>query len=138
MTDMEKLTLLVDAGGTKTDWALVADGEVFRYRTGGINLSVTGKERILATVIAAADQMGDRASMVSDIRYYGAGVVGRRRIIELDAVLKNVFPGVSVAYGTDLLAAAAGVHIGYGIQQRSVQRAFDSGEYPSGRIRSRR
>lgn len=106
MTGMEKLTLLVDAGGTKTDWALVADGEVFRYRTGGINLSVTGKERILATVIAAADQMGDKASMVSDIRYYGAGVVGRRRIIELDAVLKNVFPGVSVAYGTDLLAAA--------------------------------
>ncbi len=103
---MAEMTLLVDAGGTKTDWALVEDGSVFRFRTDGINPAVMGRERILAAVLSASDRMGGKSAGVTSIRYYGAGVVGTEHLLGLDAVLKNVFPKASVAYGTDLLAAA--------------------------------
>ena len=91
--------LLADAGGSKTDWILVCGGKASRFTAAGMNLAVMGKEAVLAAVLSAAESMGDMAARVRDIRYYGAGVIGSGHVIELDAVLKNVFPGASVSYG---------------------------------------
>lgn len=103
---MDGVTLIVDAGGTKTDWLLTDGRNVSRYRTSGINLALMSKESVLSVVFSASEQMGGSQYAVRQIRYYGAGVTGSSHIIELDAVLKNVFPGASVSYGSDLLAAA--------------------------------
>lgn len=108
--------LLADAGGSKTDWIFVCDGKASKFTAAGMNLAVMGKEAVLAAVLSAAESMGDMAARVRDIRYYGAGVIGSGHVIELDAVLKNVFPGASVSYGSDLLLAAeAGLGNGSGI-----------------------
>ena len=102
-----RLTLLADAGGTKTSWVLTGGDEVLKYRALGINLAVMTKEAVLSAVLEAADMMGaENAAAVGKIRYYGAGVIDSRNILILDSVLKNVFPGAEAVYGSDLLAAA--------------------------------
>lgn len=102
-----RLTLLADAGGTKTSWVLTGGGQVLKYKASGINLAVMTKEAVLSAVLEAADMMGaENAAAVGKIRYYGAGVIDSRNILILDSVLKNVFPGAETVYGSDLLAAA--------------------------------
>ena len=102
-----RLTLLADAGGTKTSWVLTGGDEVLKYKASGINLAVMPKEAVLSAVLEAADMMGaENAAAVGKIRYYGAGVIDSRNILILDSVLKNVFPGAEAVYGSDLLAAA--------------------------------
>ena len=53
-----RLTLLADAGGTKTSWVLTGGDEVLKYRASGINLAVMTKEAVLSAVLEAADMMG--------------------------------------------------------------------------------
>lgn len=154
---MKDMTLIVDAGGTKTDWILAGGGGISKCRTAGINPAVMPKEEILAVVLGAAESIsgnrkedrtgsetcgiavGDRdnpeagrtviqdtgecaggtdygngygdgrpciVGRIRDIRYYGAGVVGTAGLVELDVILKNVFHGAEVSYGSDLLLAA--------------------------------
>lgn len=112
-----RLTLLADAGGTKTSWVLTGGGQVLKYKASGINLAVMTKGAVLSAVLEAADMMGaENVAAVGKIRYYGAGVIDSRNILILDSVLKNVFPGAEAVYGSDLLAAAeAGIGDSHGI-----------------------
>ena len=112
-----RLTLLADAGGTKTSWVLTGGDEVLKYKASGINLAVMTKGAVLSAVLEAADMMGaENVAAVGKIRYYGAGVIDSRNILILDSVLKNVFPGAEAVYGSDLLAAAeAGIGDSHGI-----------------------
>ncbi len=98
--------LLVDAGGSKTDWIQVCSGETVKFTAGGINPAVMDRRSILSAVLSAADMMGVRSSSVKDIRYYGAGIAGTEQLIVLDTILKNVFPVAVVSYGSDLQLAA--------------------------------
>lgn len=101
------MVLIIESGATKAEWALIDGKEITRFRTPGINVSVMSLRSILEIVAdAAADNIGEGASAVDEVRFYGAGLVGSEGIILLDKVFKAVFPSATVAYGSDLLAAA--------------------------------
>lgn len=130
------MTLIIESGATKAEWALRDGSGVLRFRTPGINAAVMPVSAILEIVADAAEKIdleysagklcpgfsgnpgdaedgtgigpgGQKASsMVTDIRYYGAGLVGGESIIILDNIFKAVFPAAEIAYGSDLLAAA--------------------------------
>lgn len=96
-----KRTLVIEAGATKTEWA-VSGREVMRFRTAGINCSVMPLEAIVNVVAEAEEYLRDISVDITEIRFYGAGL----SIIVLDKAFKSVFPNAVIAYGSDLLAAA--------------------------------
>ncbi len=115
-----KRTLLVEAGGTKSDWALIDGEAVVRARTAGINVSTMSREEILAvareavgilcsgqsTNLCSGADAGERSGVETDeIQFYGAGLVSEESVRLVQEVMKAVFPTASVTCGTDLLAA---------------------------------
>ena len=100
-----KRTLVIEAGATKTEWA-VSGKEVMRFRTAGINCSVMPLEAIVNVVAEAEEYLRDISEDITEIRFYGAGLVAGESIIVLDKEFKSVFPNAVIAYGSDLLAAA--------------------------------
>ncbi len=99
--------LIAESGATKTDWAyLPAAGQPVRFRTGGINLALMGAEGVMAVALAAAEHLPVPPEEVKDIRFYGAGLVSADSMRLLNKVLTGIFTSASVAYGSDLLAAA--------------------------------
>lgn len=113
------MKLIAESGATKTDWAVVGLG---RFRTAGLNLSHTPVAGILDIVAGAAESVATMLNIpdsenvsdicplaenrITDIIFYGAGLVGNNSLLILDKALKTVFPGAAVAYGSDLLAAS--------------------------------
>lgn len=102
------MKLIVESGSTKTDWAAVG---MCRFRTSGINLSVMPARAILEVLLQARDLLEEnipegRNADPDEILFYGAGLAGSSSLLVLDKALKAVFPSASVAYGSDLLAAA--------------------------------
>lgn len=102
------MKLIVESGSTKTDWAAVG---MCRFRTSGINLSVMPARAILEVLLQARELLEEnipegRNADPDEILFYGAGLAGSSSLLVLDKALKAVFPSASVAYGSDLLAAA--------------------------------
>ena len=102
------MKLIVESGSTKTDWAVTGGP---RFRTSGINLSVMPAKAILDVVLEAKELLEEntpegRSVEPDEILFYSAGLVGSRALLILDKALKAVFPSATVAYGSDLLAAA--------------------------------
>ena len=102
------MKLIVESGSTKTDWAAVG---MCRFRTSGINLSVMPARVILEVLLQARELLEEnvpegRNADPDEILFYGAGLAGSSSLLVLDKALKAVFPSASVAYGSDLLAAA--------------------------------
>lgn len=102
------MKLIVESGSTKTDWAAVG---MCRFRTSGINLSVMPARAILEVLLQARELLDEnipegRNADPDEILFYGAGLAGSSSLLVLDKALKAVFPSASVAYGSDLLAAA--------------------------------
>ena len=105
------MKLIVESGSTKTDWAAVG---MCRFRTSGINLSVMPARAILEVLLQARELLEEnvpegRNADPDEILFYGAGLAGSSSLLVLDKALKAVFPSASVAYGSDLLAAARAV-----------------------------
>ena len=69
-----KRTLVIEAGATKTEWA-VSGKEVMRFRTAGINCSVMPLEAIVNVVAEAEEYLRDISEDITEIRFYGAGLV---------------------------------------------------------------
>ena len=102
------MKLIVESGSTKTDWAAVG---MCRFRTSGINLAVMPAKAILEVLLQARELLEEnipegRNADPDEILFYGAGLAGSSSLLVLDKALKAVFPSASVAYGSDLLAAA--------------------------------
>ena len=102
------MKLIVESGSTKTDWAAVG---MCRFRTSGINLSLMPARAILEVLLQARDLLEEnipegRNADPDEILFYGAGLAGSSSLLVLDKALKAVFPSASVAYGSDLHAAA--------------------------------
>ena len=64
--------LLIDAGGTKTAFALLHDGKLFRCQGAGINANYTPEADILRILAEATPQFPKEAT-IRGIDYYGAG-----------------------------------------------------------------
>lgn len=94
------MKLIVDAGGTKTDWALVSpDGTVQTFESEGMNALMLSEEELRERLLRMA------LPPVNQTFYYGAGCVGA----EVEARLCRVL-GAQTCVAGDLLGAARALY----------------------------
>lgn len=89
------MKLIVDIGATNADWAL-SGGRIIR--TEGFNLAHTPREKLEAILDDAAAKIGPG---VTEVHFYAAGLVA-----DSPVNLGRWFPGASVEYASDMVAAA--------------------------------
>lgn len=105
-------TLIVDAGGTKTDWILAeSDGD--RYSVTG-NCRCSGINAMLADSVKIADIVAEAGrklpGVVPDaIYYYGAGCATSASCKRIADALELQWPGVKTEVSSDMLGAARGM-----------------------------
>lgn len=85
--------LLVDAGGTKTAFAWLYDGKLFRCQGAGINANYTPEADILRILAEAAPQFPKEAT-IRGIDYYGAGCATPQNAMRMESYLRMFFPTV--------------------------------------------
>ena len=111
------MILIVESGATKTDWlALEGAGSRVSVKTGGMNLASIPEDVVRGVVEeAAAGFLEKGISRFDRIHFYAAGLIreaGRSvpsMALTLDKVLREFFPGASIEYASDTLAAARAV-----------------------------
>ena len=96
--------LIVDAGGTKTAFALLCDGKVFRCQCVGINANYTPEADILRILAEAVSQFPKEAT-VCTIDYYGAGCATPQNALRMEGYLRMYFPTADIHVWSDLMAA---------------------------------
>lgn len=96
--------LLIDAGGTKTAFALLYDGGVFRCQCDGINANYTSEADILRILGEAAPQFSKEVS-IREIDYYGAGCATPQNAFRMESYLRMYFPTADIRVWSDLMAA---------------------------------
>lgn len=69
------MKLIVDSGSTKTDWAVISDADVSLFETQGINPS---SEKSIFDLSSTTPQLTNLNNSISEIYYYGAGVINER------------------------------------------------------------
>lgn len=93
------MTLIVEAGATKSEWSLISpDGELSRIRTGGINVASMPREAVQAVVREAYMRLDVSPSAIKEVHFYAAGM--------LDSEMAEYFPYSYVECASDSLAAA--------------------------------
>lgn len=93
------MTLIAEAGATKTDWCLIRpNGELSSIQTGGINVSSMPKEAVEAVVREAYARLAMSPSSISEVHFYAAGMLGNE--------MAEYFPYSYVECASDTLAAA--------------------------------
>ena len=96
--------LLIDAGGTKTAFALLYDGGVFRCQCDGINANYTPEADILRILGEAVPQFPKEVS-IREIDYYGAGCATPQNAFRMEGYLRMYFPTADIRVWSDLMAA---------------------------------
>lgn len=96
--------LLVDAGATKTAFALLYDGKVFRCQGVGINANYTPEADILRILAEAVSQF-PKGVTISKIDYYGAGCATPQNALRMEGYLRLYFPSADIRVWSDLMAA---------------------------------
>ncbi len=96
--------LLIDAGGTKTAFALLHDGKLFRCQGAGINANYTPEADIMRTLAEAAPQFPKEAT-IRGIDYYGAGCATPQNARRMESYLRMFFPMAEIRVWSDLMAA---------------------------------
>lgn len=96
--------LIVDAGGTKTAFALLQNGEVFRCQSTGINVNYTPEPDILRILADAVAQF-PRGTAIGEIDYYGAGCATPQNALRMEGYLRLYFPTSAIRVWSDLMAA---------------------------------
>jgi N-acetylglucosamine kinase-like BadF-type ATPase len=96
--------LLVDAGATKSTFALLYDGKVFRCQGAGINANYTPEADILRILAEAVPQFPKEIA-ISEIDYYGAGCATPQNALRMEGYLRLYFPSADIRVWSDLMAA---------------------------------
>lgn len=104
---MENLTLIVDSGSTKADWALTDGHACSRRQSVGINPFMLDDDAVRQVVLTAFPEAHEREA-VTAVRFYGAGCRDAQTA-RMNTLLEGCFPGASVMVASDLLAAAKAV-----------------------------
>ncbi|MBR1400930.1 MAG: ATPase [Prevotella sp.] len=101
------MLIIADSGSTKTDWALVENGQILsRMQTQGLN-PVVCDEALMTGEMRKVEIPSESA--VSEIRFYGAGCRGQWSD-KVRSALHTVFPHVQqIEVWSDLLGAAHAV-----------------------------
>lgn len=98
--------LIADAGSTKTEWALIKDGESpLRFKTDGINALLATDEYIENILDEARSKISDHVAP-EEIFFYGAGCVSKEICDKMASRLKSKLGNVTASAASDLLGAA--------------------------------
>lgn len=96
--------LIIDAGSTKTEWVLVADGlSIERFVLGGFNPNYSDSNVLREMVWQNLTTIPDD---LDEIHYYGTGCGLETNKELVSAVLKSRFPGAAIEVDTDMMGAA--------------------------------
>jgi glucosamine kinase len=99
------MILIADSGSTKTNWALVANGQlVSEVKTSGINPFFSNFELISEEL--KKDLIPLIKDLVTEVCFYGAGIINEEKGTGIKRLLLQLLPGVTVETQSDLLAAA--------------------------------
>ncbi len=96
--------LIVDAGGTKTAFALLSGDGIFRCAGVGINANYTPDEEILRVLAEAVKQFPKNVT-VREIDYYGSGCASQQNALRIEGYLRMFFPLADIRVWSDLMAA---------------------------------
>ncbi|MFZ5942434.1 MAG: ATPase [Bacteroidota bacterium] len=106
------MKLIADGGSTKTDWRLLAgEGPATELTSGGINpfhMAPEEIDRVLGEVRSAVHN-----APVSEIWYYGAGLIGEKAKGILAEALTRSFGACRIFTGDDMLGASRAL-LGHG------------------------
>lgn len=95
--------LIIDAGGTKTAFALLHDGGIFRCAVAGINPNYTPEEDILRTLADAVNRL-PKGTAILETDYYGSGCATPQNALRMEGFLRMFFPTADIRVWSDLMA----------------------------------
>lgn len=98
--------LVAESGSTKTEWRLIADGEVKQeFRSPGINPNVLEADAIEEIFRNAFGSHLTNLN-VGEVYFYGAGIGSNSQKGIIRGLLQKILPGVTIYVEHDILAAA--------------------------------
>ena len=101
------MKLIVESGATKTSWrALCDDGSVRSVQTEGLSPTCLDLEHTQSIVRKAVPQLNPEGKHVSEVFFYGAGLVSAESSAPLAMALEMWCPMAQVHFHSDILAAA--------------------------------
>ena len=101
------MKLIVESGATKTSWrALCEDGSVRCVQTEGLSPTCLDLEHTQSIVRKAVPQLNPEGKHVSEVFFYGAGLVSAESSAPLAMALDMWCPMAQVHFHSDILAAA--------------------------------
>ncbi len=100
--------LIIEAGGTKCDVALIHDGSVMMFDLPGINIATMDFDYCKETIEILAKALEDifDPEIFTLVTYYGAGIVSRDDSDRVFAMINPYFPNAEVRVYDDIEAAA--------------------------------
>lgn len=96
--------LIADSGASKTDWALVGEGQPQFIQTEGLNPNLVSATEFMS-VLSKELKPNLSGRAVSRIYFYGAGCGSPQKKKEVEQFLNEVFEFAEIKVGTDLDAA---------------------------------
>lgn len=104
-------TLIIDAGSTKMDWALLEDGKVLnRFTTSGFNPNYSG---YIALIDILYKELKEDFPAVDAVYYYGSGCGSKKVQDEMRQYLKVRFEEASEVHVTHDMMGAAHALLGH-------------------------
>lgn len=98
--------IIADAGSTKIDWRLIYEnGSIKGVSTAGVNPAIMTEDEVSAVFSEKADKL-TAGEAVTDVYYYGAGVVSEEVAAKIAGSLKRIFTDAECHVASDMLAAA--------------------------------
>lgn len=101
------MILIADCGGTKVTWC-VLDGKTLmkQFTTPGMNvLMLTYEEMCQRLAVEVAPELGDLASQITHVHFYGAGCVSENLCESVRRAILTIIDGATGEVASDLLAS---------------------------------
>ena len=97
------MNLIIDAGSTKMDWALLEEGKVLkRFSTTGFNPNYAEPQQLIDIVL----EVEVPRDKVQEISYYGSGCLKMENAKMVGEVLESLFPNSVPMVSNDMMGAA--------------------------------
>lgn len=101
------MILIVESGATKTAWRAVCDdGSVRSAQTDGLSPTCLDMEHTRDIIRKAVPELNPEGCHVSDIFFYGAGIVSPESSASISQALEMWCPLAQIHFYSDILAAA--------------------------------